>query len=71
MVWTDVQTLRFDGKSSRDICPKFLKKLENSTCDSFSWKAIFNGKMQIQVSGPYSNGQFVVDLQRRTCLCRE
>ncbi|XP_022849913.1 uncharacterized protein LOC111372004 [Olea europaea var. sylvestris] len=53
----------FMARSSSDICPKILKKLESSIRDSFSWKAIFNGKMQFQVSGPYSDGQFVVDLQ--------
>ncbi|KAL2517686.1 Uncharacterized protein Adt_13933 [Abeliophyllum distichum] len=58
---------RFGGK----ICPKALKKFERNREESYSWRALYNGDMQYQVSGPYSDGQFVVELRTRSCACRK
>ena len=50
------------------LCPKIKNKLEQIKEKSFDYTATFSGSPLVQVNGP--EGQFTVDLERKTCACR-
>ena len=55
-------------KFKGDICPKIKKKLAVNKELSYNYQAEFAGSPKVQVIGP--DGQFVVDMEMRTCDCR-
>ena len=55
-------------KMKGDICPKIRKKLDLIIDMSYEYNAEFAGSAKAQVRGP--EGQFSVDLDKRTCACR-
>ena len=57
------------AKCEAPYCPKILKNLEKVKALSWSCRTIWSGGQQYQVIG--SDGQFVVDNNRRTCTCRK
>ena len=55
-------------KIKGELCPKIKKKLSAYKNESDNYTAEFAGLARVQVSGP--DGQFVVDMEKRTCACR-
>ena len=57
------------NKFRGDLCPKIKKKLAVNKELSYSCQAEFAGSLRVQVIGP--DGQFVVDMDKRTCAYRK
>ena len=55
-------------KMKGNLCPKIRKKLAINKGDSYNYTFEFAGSPRVQVTGP--DGQFVVDMELRTCACR-
>ena len=50
------------------VPPVIKETLDKASSKSSSWRSLWNGEHSYQVSGP--PGQFVVNLQDKTCTCR-
>ncbi|XP_050216210.1 uncharacterized protein LOC126667282 [Mercurialis annua] len=58
----------FGSKINSRLCPKIRKKLDKIIEEGWNYTAHPAGSPQVQVIGP--GGQFVVNLDERTCTCR-
>ena len=50
------------------MCPKIKKKLAAYKKDFYNYEVEFVGSPRVQITGP--DGQFVVDMENRSCACR-
>ena len=58
-------------KQSNHICPRMQAKLEKSKNSTRGWEAIWASKAEFAVKFGNTETKFVVNLQERTCSCRE
>ncbi|XP_047964328.1 uncharacterized protein LOC125208875 [Salvia hispanica] len=50
------------------VPPVIKEIIDKAAAESTSWRSLWNGEHEYQVTGPY--GQFVVNLQTKKCTCR-
>jgi len=58
-------------KQPNHICPRIQAKLEKSKDMTRGWEAIWAGGVEFGVKFGNTEVKFVINLQQKTCSCRE